>query len=193
MTHAMEQKLQLLDDYISRLDEVIKANDQRTAEKLQTEIIAVYDSEIDSLKAQLDNYSITHFGERTPVDYVGDAQLSRAQLINYKINLASGLYKQFKSSDGAVTVTQQVSQDVETNVDVSLDQVITNINSLPASELSDEEKETLCGKIASISAERDKQKRWEKTGNALKWIAEKGIQVGIAALPYIAKALEASP
>ena len=50
----------------------------------------------------------------------------------------------------------------------------------------------LSGKLASISAEKDKEKRWEKISSALKWIAEKGIQVGIAALPYITKALEAT-
>ena len=70
--------------------------------------------------------------------------------------------------------------------------MISNIQDLPETELSAEDKDILSGKIAAISSEKDKEKRWEKVSGTLKWIADKGIQVGIAALPYIAKALEAT-
>ena len=85
-----------------------------------------------------------------------------------------------------------MNQDVNATLVVTFEQVIHNIQQLPDSVLSDEEKEVLSGKIAAISAEKDKEKRWGKVCSALKWIAEKGIQVGIAALPYIAKTLEAT-
>ena len=103
-------------------------------------------------------------------------------------------FKPFQGADGAgtVTVTQHVNQDVCTEVVITLDQVISSIQDLPATELSAEDKDILSGKIAAISSEKDKEKRWEKVSGTLKWIAEKGIQVGIAALPYIAKALEAT-
>ena len=188
----MEEKLKVLDNYISELNNAVREKDTTKAKLLQTEIIAVYDSEIDSLKNELDNYNVAkHFGGNTPVDYIGDARLLSAKLLNYKLNLASGLYRHFKDAEGTVNVTQQVSQDVTNTVTVSLEQTIKCINELPSSELSDQDKEILNGKLASISVESDKQKRWEKAGNALKWIAEKGIQVGIAALPHIIKSLEA--
>lgn len=193
MTHYMEEKIKIIDEYIGRLTDVIERNDIEKAKKLQTEIIAVYEPEIDSLKSELDNYNFAHFGTNTPVDYVGDAKLLKAKLQNYKLNLASGLYKPFQSAEGAVTVTQHVNQDVNATLVVTFEQVIHNIQQLPDSVLSDEEKEVLSGKIAAISAEKDKEKRWGKVCSALKWIAEKGIQVGIAALPYIAKALEETP
>ena len=192
MTHFMEEKIKIIDEYIGRLNDAIEGNDREKAKKLQTEIIAVYEPEIDSLKSELDNYNFAHFGTNTPVDYVGDAKLLKAKLQNYKLNLASGLYKPFQSAEGAVTVTQHVNQDVSATVVVTFEQTIHNIQKLPESVLSDEEKEMLSGKLASISAEKDKEKRWEKISSALKWIAEKGIQVGIAALPYITKALEAT-
>ncbi len=193
MTHYMEEKIKIIDEYIGRLTDVIERNDIEKAKKLQTEIIAVYEPEIDSLKSELDNYNFAHFGTNTPVDYVGDAKLLKAKLQNYKLNLASGLYKPFQNAEGAVTVTQHVNQDVNATLVVTFEQVIHNIQQLPDSVLSDEEKEVLSGKIAAISAEKDKEKRWGKVCSALKWIAEKGIQVGIAALPYIAKALEETP
>ena len=192
MTHFMEEKIKIIDEYIGRLNDAIEGNDREKAKKLQTEIIAVYEPEIDSLKSELDNYNFAHFGTNTPVDYVGDAKLLKAKLQNYKLNLASGLYKPFQSAEGAVTVTQHVNQDVNATLVVTFEQVIHNIQQLPDSVLSDEEKEVLSGKIAAISAEKDKEKRWGKVCSALKWIAEKGIQVGIAALPDLAKTLEAT-
>lgn len=189
MLHFMEEKIKKLDDYIDELDNVIAKKDVGGAKELQTEIIAVYEPEIDALTRQLDNYDI--YSDK-PVDYIGDAKLLKAMLQNYKLNLGSGLYKPFQSADGSVTVTQHVNQDVSTSITVNFEQTIHNIQQLPESVLSDEEKEILSGKIASISAENDKEKRWEKVSGALKWIADKGIQVGIAALPYITKILGAT-
>ena len=194
MTHFMEEKLQMLESYINKLDTAVSENDIAKARALQREIIAVYDPEIESLRGGLDSQSISHsFKNSPPVDYIGDARLLRVKLQNYRLNLASGIYKPFQNSDGAVTVTQHVSQDVSTSVIVNLEQAIHNIQELPESVLSSEEKEILTGEIASISAEKDKEKRWGKVCSALKWIAEKGIQVGIAALPYITKMLEETP
>lgn len=192
MTHYMEEKLKMLDAYINELNSAVQEKNIQNAKRLQTEVIAVYGSEIESLTSELDNYNVAkHWSGGTPVDYIGDARLLSAKLANYKINLASGLYRHFKDSDGAVNVTQQVSQDVTTTVTLTLEQTIKIVNELPSTALSDQDKEILNGKIASISIENDKQKRWEKVGNTLKWIAEKGIEVGTAALPYIVKALEA--
>ena len=192
MTHSMEEKIRTIDGYIEHLEDSISTGDSKKAKNLQTEIIAVYEPEIDGLKVNLDNYDVSHLYSNNPVDYIGDAKLLKAKLQNYKLNLASGLYKPFQSAEGAVTVTQHVNQDVNATLVVTFEQVIHNIQQLPDSVLSDEEKEVLSGKIAAISAEKDKEKRWGKVCSALKWIAEKGIQVGIAALPYIAKTLEAT-
>ena len=192
MSHFMEEKIKKVEEYIDELDNAIDKNEVERAKELQTEIIAVYEPEIESLKSELDNYSITQFDTSTPVDYIGDAILLKAKLQNYKLNLASGLDKPFQGVDGAVTVTQHVNQDVSTSVVINLEQTIHSILQLPESVLSDDEKEILSGKIASISAEKDREKRWEKVSGVLKWIADKGIQVGIAALPYITKMPEAT-
>ena len=62
MTHFMEEKIKIIDEYIGRLNDAIEGNDREKAKKLQTEIIAVYEPEIDSLKSELDNYNFAHFG-----------------------------------------------------------------------------------------------------------------------------------
>ena len=56
MTHFMEEKIKILEDYICMLEDAITKKDVGKAKELQTEIIAVYEPEIDSLKSELDNY-----------------------------------------------------------------------------------------------------------------------------------------
>lgn len=192
MTHLIEEKIRVLKEYIHKIDDAVSEGDAEKAKALQKEIIAVYRPEIHSLTDGLDNYSIAHLNKSAPIDYIGDAKLLKAKLENYILNLTTGLYRPFLNADSAVTVTQHVSQDVSTEVVITLEQTISNIQNLPEAAISLEDKEILSGKIAAISSEKDKEKRWEKVSGALKWIAEKGIQVGIAALPYIAKALEAN-
>ncbi len=193
MTHFMEEKLQMLESYIDKLETAVSQNDNAKAKTLQKEIIAVYEPEIASLRSQLDSQDVSHLLQNaSSVDYIGDAKLLQKKLQNYRLNLVTGIYKPFQSSDGAVTVTQQVNQDISTEVVITLDQVISCIQDLPETTLSAEDKDILSGKLAAISSEKNKEKRWEKVSGTLKWIAEKGIQVGIAALPYITKALEAT-
>ena len=186
--NTMDRKIKQIDSYICNLENCVAKGNEQEAKALQTEIIAVFSSEIEGLKTELDKYNLAHLYNQTTVDYIGDAKLLKAKLKNYRVNLVSGLYKLFQSSEGVVTVTQCVDQNM--HVTVTVDQVINNIQELPDTELSLEEKELLAGKLAAISAEKDKQKRWSKICSALKWIADKGIQVGIAALPYIVKELE---
>ena len=59
MTHFMEEKIKILEDYICMLEDAMTKKDVGKAKELQTEIIAVYEPEIDSLKSELDNYSFT--------------------------------------------------------------------------------------------------------------------------------------
>ena len=105
MTHSMEEIIRTIDGYIEHLEDSISTGDSKKAENLQTEIIAVFEPEIDGLKVNLDNYNVSHLYLNNPVDYIGDAKLLKAKLQNYKLNLASGLYKPFQGADGAGTVT----------------------------------------------------------------------------------------
>lgn len=78
MTHSMEEKLQMLESYINKLDTAVSENDIAKARSLQREIIAVYDPEIESLRGGLDSHDVFHsFQNAPPVDYIGDAILLR--------------------------------------------------------------------------------------------------------------------
>lgn len=191
MNNGINLKLSLLDEYIAQLQTAISNKDNEDCKRLQKQIVAVYGKEIEGLTDRLDNYSTgAYYGSRA-VDYIGDASLLHAILINYKTNLASGLYRVIQSKDGAVNVTQTVHQEVETEITISLEQTISAINDIPEETLSADDKEVLCGKLSSLSVmkNRDKTARWEKAKDIIKWVLDKGIDVAIAALPYILQAL----
>ena len=188
MPSAYDEKKQIIDDYVKKLDSVIVNSDATEAGRLQREIIGVYGLEIENITDQLSNYN-HGFWDCKP-DYIGDAIILKAKLINFKLNLQSGLYKVFAQHAGGVNVTQSVNQEASTYVNVTLDNTVSLINNFASSVLSDDDKELLIGKLAGLSAEKDKNKRWGKITSVLKWIIEKGIEVGTVALPYIVKALE---
>lgn len=185
----MNKKINFLDKYIDMLQSVIDNSDIAGADRLQTEVIAVFEGEIENIKSNLDSYSFSHL-DGTSVDYLGDAEILREKLTNYKLNLRCGLCNPQNNMQNGVNVTQQVTQQVQSDIRISLEQVFSEIQKIPDNNLSSEEKEILNGKLAGIEMAKDKKSRWEKIKDTLKWITEKGIEVGIAVLPYITKALE---
>ncbi len=192
---AIAEKEELIDSYIARCDSV---NGSFEAKKLQEEIIGVFGNEISNIRGSL-NKGFNAIG--TPydsTDYCGNIKLLRAKLVNHRINIKQGSAfvndnsgKEAKNGQASVVVQQYNNQSMSSNVSVSisLEQTIENINQLPESALSADDKELLAGKLAQISVEKEPESRWEKAKGALKWIAEKGIEVGIAALPYIVQSL----
>lgn len=189
MTNAMAQKIQMLEDYISEATAIEGSQNAADAKRFSDTIIGVYDAEIPGLKESLDRFRWKAGDERT--DYLFDVSLLRAKLQNYKLNLKSGLYgKLFSKTEGNVTVTQNTHQVMDNTVTVSLDQTIKQINELSDDKLSSEDKIALAEKLASIYASKDKKTKWEKAAGVLKWIAEKGIEVGVASLPYIMQSLQ---
>lgn len=182
----MEEKIKFLEKYIAKLQEVIDSKDITAAHHLQVEVIAIFENEIDNIYRMLDNYSPLF--DSKPIDYLGNAEILKGKLINYKLNLQSGLCFT-KNDKSGVTVTQQVTQQVQNDIKLSFEQTISQVQEIPDNSLSNEEKDILRGKLTAIEMSKDKKSRWEKVQDTLKWIAEKGIEVGVAALPYIAKAL----
>ncbi len=183
----MGSKNSFINSYISQLQEAINSNDIKEAERLQKEIIAVFANEIDNIDAGLDNGKSENWN--SPVDFIGNAKLLKGKLDNYRINIKKGMNINPQRHKG-INITQQVTQQVKNDIRISFEQTISQIHEIPEDALSDEEKDILCGKLTAIELSKDKKSRWSKVQDALKWIAEKGIEVGTAALPYILKAIE---
>ena len=189
MTHYMEQKIQMIDDNISQAKEIEALKDIKAAERYVDRVLGIYMAEIPGLKDCLSRYQWTDGGDRT--DHLFDVALLREKLQNHKLNLQSGLYSKFFSENsGNVTVTQSAEQHMENTIRISLEQTIESINELPEESLSSEDKIALAEKLASILASKDKKTKWDKAKGILKWLGDKGVEVGVAALPYIVQAIQ---
>ena len=71
-------------------------------------------------------------------------------------------------------------------VEISLEIINERIDEIVDDDLTDEDKTQLKGLLADLSTKND-QKRKEKLKNLIHWLGDKGPDIFIAVLPYIAK------
>ncbi len=195
-------KIELVQEYIDKCEEVAKRGNPSEAENLQNEIDAVFGHEMEGLHTGLDSYSIRHYGGGTVTDWIGDAELLRRKLINYKVTLQerksereqelelARLRAQSITVDNHSANTATATAEASAVTQVSFEQVTEVLNQLPDNILSKTEKEELEDKLAAVEANKngkDKGKLAEKIGAVLKYIVDKGVEVGIAVLPYLGK------
>ncbi len=183
----MNSKIELIDEYIEKCKNC-SSNDSK---KIVKDIVSIFKNDIHDITQGLDSCDQLHMweglnGKNVKLDYDGDVKLLSQKLIYYKASLEFELEKVRNNSNPLVNVTQNNN----VSISISFEQTITAIEALSDGELSQDEKELLEGKLSKLKTEKDKSKLWEKAQSVLKWIAEKGIEVGIAALPYIAEVLK---
>ena len=181
----MSSKIDLFDEYLEKCEHCTIDE----SENLIKEITTVFQPEIPTIRRNLDTFNKAHMYEieYTPrkIDCIQDVKVIQKILENYKANLE---YKLLTNKQQVYNFTQ--TQNSNISINVSFEQTISAIEAIPTDTLSQDEKEQLEGKLSKINTEKDKSKLWEKAQSALKWIADKSIEVGIAALPYIAEALK---
>ena len=173
----MNSKIELIDEYISKAKECINNGNFLYAEQLNGEIINTFRNDIKYI------WVGTEDEKSHPLQMLS---LLISKLRNLKGDLEIEENKQ--NSEKALVLEQTLNTNI--SIQISFEQTISAIEAIPNETLSQDEKEQLEGKLSKINTEKDKSKLWEKAQSVLKWIAEKGIEVGIAALPYIAEALK---
>ena len=189
------EKYELVTNYIFRCDEILEGLLDFPAKDLVSEIVAVFQNEISNIATELPAF---RFGGTE--NHMKDLIILKAILINYSANLKredeirKNDLEKLKLQQSIMTInnTNHNEASTEANVNVTVvvtvDQAIESINSLPNDVLSKEEKESLEEKVASLellTKSGDKEKASKKLGSILKYVADKGIEVGIALLPYL--------
>ncbi len=129
-------KIEMIQSYIERCDEVIIANDIIVAEKLQDEIIGVFESEISDIKNMLNNYGYNY----ESVDFIGDVKLLKQKLILLLVNIKEEKEKRTYELELLRLKQPQVSAHAEanptltskmtTNITVKLKAVIEQIDNI---------------------------------------------------------------
>jgi uncharacterized membrane protein len=164
-------KINLIQEYISRCNAIIASNNRNEAITFQDEIIGVFGSEIDNIRDRLSNYSGLMYS--TP-DFVGDIAILKQKLINYM---------------GIISEANLAQKQI---VAVTLNQTIGLIDDIPEENLSSIDKEALKELLYSlegVKATKDKGKLWGKAREILKFTADKGAEAAIAVLPFVLSSL----
>lgn len=89
----------------------------------------------------------------------------------------------------SVSMVQNASASAEANVQVTVETTFEQIDKLPETTLSDDDKTLLKGMIGDINT-KDKSKRDSKLSKLQSWLADKGTDVFIAAMPYIVQLIK---
>ena len=187
--------MSLVDDYIEKCDGFLQKT-EKEKDALIGEITSVFSTDLPQIYEGLDVYNHYH-PENEAYDYDGDLRKLKSKLLLYhEKSLGKNAVKSRSAPSQVFNITQNNENTV--SIQMNIDIVIEQIEKLEQSgELSEEDKDILVGKLSAI--ERDKKKGakkaelWGKVANTLKWIADKGVQVGIATLPYIFAALQNAP
>ena len=183
-------KLEFIDSYIKQCDEIIAANDYNGAKSLSTDIVSTFKNEIDNIKDELDNYSLSGFYSSRKTDFLGDLKLLKQKLENYYYTIRAENEKMQYELEMArlaqpiLTASAEAKQTVNNNI---------SIYGVPKEELSEGEKKEikdLLYSLEGIKSTKDRNMFWEKAKGLLKYLLDKGIDVGIAILPYILNGLQ---
>lgn len=189
------EKLEFVQSYIEHCNKVIKDNDSIAAKKLQDEIIGIFENEITGITSKLDSYSPHHFYVNTPViDYIGDILLLQKKLENYLANIKQKREESSRELELARLKQPTMTQTTNVTVNVTIDQTIEQINQIPVENLSDADKETLIGNLYDIEKFKktgNKSNAWDVAKGVLKFLADKGADAAIAALPLMIQGLHA--
>ena len=184
-----QQKKSQIDLLIEECEEIISSDNigQSVAEELIERIMSVYEQKIQGL-----GFRLSYFQHGSDFNYKSDIRMLAANLTAYKEEQQAS--KEAASTAGNQLIFNPVNQNSNVvSLEISMHQTIERIDTLPAESLSDDEKDLLKGYLASINAAASKgvSEIETPTRKTLNWLAEKGFDVLVAAIPHIAKALGA--
>ena len=184
------EKIKFIDGFINDIDKILENKDVNNAEKQQDKIIAVLGSEISNIESGLSNYNMYGlYNANYKPDFIGDLEILKSKLLNYKANI---YMEGDKQSTQNIIYNDNIS-NINTNIEITINDTIEKINHFPDNLISKEEKEEIEDKLASLersAKSKDKSKIKSKIANILKYIGDKSIDVAIALLPALGSIAE---
>lgn len=185
-----QDKITFVQSFIDRCEKAFEMADVESAKQLFNEIIGTFDSDIKNIKSGLDSFSeerrkAVFFGRPIqPINFVNELKILKLKLEKLKIEL------EMPAKDKGPLISLTQVQNQTTNVQIDFDITVSAIEKIPDSSLSQEDKEILLGKLTSLKGCSDKKTKWDKCKGILKWLADKGVDVAIAVLPYLLSILK---
>jgi len=187
-------KIEMIDYYILEIELAIANSLVERAREREDEIVPVFDNELKGITYGLDNY--IGFGLDRQVNYLSDIKLLKAKLENYKANLeldewaAERELEKLRLQQSILTITNNASNENTITNEINVNNDITNVIKIIEStkDLDEIEKEELQGQIAKLNlavTTQNKEKGQGIVKEILKFVVDKGTDLGIALLPYI--------
>ena len=172
---------QIIDEDIERCEYEIKNGTKDSRYKLHSTLISKYGKIIDGLKDDL---------KRLHYDDSGEYRKLNLETMKQKLILFKAMeYKNGYSKDEKAGIIVNNTNQLSTTINISFDDVKKQVEEMTS--LRDEEIDEIHTKIdeleSIVNSTDRKTKKWARAKNIVKWIADKGVDVGIALLPLVLK------
>ncbi len=168
----------IIDADIDKCEQELKAGNSDTRYDLLIALKSKYNSIIDGFSDSL--HSMWY-------DDGGSEKKANIEILKGKLELFRAMeYKNiYKSSTPQVEIHNTNSNVIDINISFEqAREIIGNMSALTDSEIN--EILTKVDELEKIVQSKDrKSKKWENSKNIIKWIADKGVDVGIALLPLL--------
>lgn len=174
----------IIDEDINRCEEILKNGDKNSLFCFHRELKSKYKKIIDGFSEEL--YSLFY-------DDSGDTAKMNIKIMKKKLELfrAMGYENHYAEKAGTVVVsntnTNTFSADMK--IEVSFSDARGTVENMSA--LKEAEIQEILAKIEElekiVSSTERKSKKWEQAKDIIKWVADKGVDVGTALLPLILK------
>lgn len=171
-------KINTILSYINKCDELyVQSDNLNEIENFIDEVICVYNNEIPGFTARLNTTDPLRICCAINIEEAkSDLKNIKAMLNNYKDNIKGGILNS-KKAKTEININSVSSVKAIVDVNITLDQVINNINELPNDILSKEEKDDLDDKLRALESvvnSGDKEKIKNKLVKIFNFALEKG-------------------
>lgn len=177
-------KTSIISNYINKCEQVLEKRDENAAEELEEEIVSVYCAEIKDITVGLDNY----VGYSHNVNFLKDIKILKAKLENYRSDIKRARIDKNNETNTTFNINNSSTTNINNKINITLEQTIKNITDISSDILSDDDKQKLEDKLASLQVSvnlKDKEKSGKKLLNVIKFAIEKGPETFIAISNFI--------
>ena len=174
-----------VDDDLAECSRLLEHGTEAEARSFVDRMVQVYQDDIKTIIVGLSGYGLG----QEDATYQEDLGCIRDHLRHYRVKLAAYFAK---GAQNSVSVhASAVNQNSIENV-LTITQMAEQIQAIPESVLSEDLKNELKLLLLDIDSARGKSKKDAegKLKKVLDWLADKGVDVALAALPYVLNVLQ---
>lgn len=175
-----QEFISIIDDDIALCDNEIKNGNKASRNEVHRRIVSKYQNIIDGFSNGLHNLFYDESG-----DYCKqNLEIMRQKLVLFK---SMGYKNQYSKQEGQIIVNN--TNQMKVKFDISFIEARESVQDMTS--LNEEEIQEILQKIDEleniVKSNDRKTKKWSSAKEIIKWIADKGIDVGIALLPLVLK------